>query len=63
MLSLMEGRSPDWGGGASEVDHWLPSARVICALDHIAEERGGPRKLRSDNGPGFLSQAFEDWAE
>ena len=48
---------------AIEVDHSLPSARVVRVLDQIAEERGRPRKLRSDNGPEFIAQALEDWAE
>lgn len=48
---------------AIEVDHSLPSARVARVLDQIAEERGRPRKLRSDNGPEFTAQALEDWAE
>lgn len=47
---------------AIEVDHSLPSARVVRVLDQIAEERGYPRKLRSDNGPEFVAQALEDWA-
>ena len=48
---------------AIEVDHSLPSARVVRALDQVAEERGYPRKLRSDNGPEFIAQALATWAE
>lgn len=48
---------------AIEVDHSLPSARVVRVLDQIAEERGRPRKLRSDNGPEFVAHALEEWAE
>jgi putative transposase len=50
-------------GLAAEVDHSLPSDRVVRVLDQIAEERGYPRKLRSDNGPEFIAQALADWAE
>ncbi len=45
------------------VDHSLPSQRVVRVLDQVAEERGYPRKLRSDNGPEFLSNALATWAE
>jgi len=48
---------------AIEVDHSLPSQRVVRALDQVAEERGYPRKLRSDNGPEFIAQALAAWAE
>jgi len=48
---------------AIEVDYSLPSARVVRVLDRIAEERGYPRKLRSDNGPEFVAQALADWAQ
>lgn len=50
-------------GLAIEVDHSLPSERVVRVLDHVAEERGYPRKLRSDNGPEFIAQTLASWAE
>lgn len=50
-------------GLAIEVDHSLPSGRVTRVLDQIAQERGYPRKLRSDNGPEFVAQAMAVWAE
>lgn len=50
-------------GLAIEVDHSLPSERVTRVLDQVAEERGYPRKLRSDNGPEFVAQAMANWAE
>ena len=50
-------------GLAIEVDHSLPSERVVRVLDQVAEERGYPRKLRSDNGPEFIAQALASWAE
>jgi len=50
-------------GLAIEVDHSLPSERVVRVLDQVAEERGYPRKLRSDNGPEFIARAIDAWAE
>jgi len=50
-------------GLAIEVDHSLPSVRVTRVLDRIAEERGYPRKLRSDNGPEFIAQTLATWAQ
>jgi putative transposase len=50
-------------GLAVEVDHSLPSARVVRVLDQVAEERGYPKKLRSDNGPEFIAHALAEWAE
>lgn len=50
-------------GLATEVDYSLPSERVVRVLDQVAEERGYPRKLRSDNGPEFIAQALATWAE
>jgi putative transposase len=48
---------------AIEVDFSLPAPRVIRVLDRIALERGYPRKIRSDNGPEFISIALADWSE
>ncbi len=50
-------------GLAIEVDHSLPSERVTRVLDQVAEERGYPRKLRSDNGPEFVAQGTARWAQ
>ena len=46
-----------------EADFSLPAIRVIRALDQIIEWRGKPRRLRCDNGPGFISQDLEAWAD
>lgn len=48
---------------AIEVDHSLPTARVIRVLDQIAAYRGYPKQLRQDNGPEFIAHALEIWAE
>ena len=45
-----------------EVDHSLPSARVIRTLEQIVEWRGKPLALRCDNGPEYISQQLIDWA-
>jgi putative transposase len=41
----------------------LPAVRVIRTLDQIIEWRGRPSRLRCDNGPEFISQDLEQWAE
>jgi len=45
-----------------EPDFSLPAARVIRALDEIAQRRGYPTILRSDNGPEFASLELLKWA-
>lgn len=50
-------------GLAIEVDHSLPSERVVRVLDRVAEERGYPRKVRSDNGPELVGKTLTAWAE
>jgi len=46
-----------------EADFSLPAIRVIRALDQIIEWRGKPGRLRCDNGPEFISQDLEVWAD
>jgi putative transposase len=46
-----------------EADFSLPAVRVILALDQIIEWRGTPGRLRCDNGPEFISQDLERWAD
>lgn len=48
---------------AIEIDTSLPAARVVRVLDMLAAWRGYPQCLRSDNGPEFISQKLEEWAE
>lgn len=45
-----------------EVDLSLPTLRVIRALENIIQWRGKPDCIRCDNGPEYISQALEDWA-
>ena len=37
--------------------------RVIRILEQIADWRGLPRRLRTDNGPEFISNTFAAWAK
>lgn len=39
----------------------LTSTGIIRALEEVIEWRGKPQKLRMDNGPEFISKAFEIW--
>lgn len=43
------------------VDSSLPSGRVIRELDKLIEWRGKPDKIRSDNGPEFISDKIALW--
>jgi len=36
--------------------------RVIRALDQIIEWRGKPPRIRSDNGPEYISDLLKTWA-
>jgi putative transposase len=45
-----------------EIDFALPSERVIRVLENIIEWRGCPREIRCDNGPEYVSGAFQSWA-
>jgi putative transposase len=46
-----------------EIDFSLPAQRVIRALNQLIEWRGLPLAIRVDNGPEFISQALEEWAQ
>lgn len=43
------------------VDTSLPSARVVRELKMLIDWRGKPEKIRSDNGPEFISATVEEW--
>ncbi|GGC50532.1 transposase [Parapedobacter defluvii] len=43
------------------VDTSLPSHRVIRELEKLVQWRGKPDKIRSDNGPEFMSAAMMEW--
>ena len=46
---------------ALEVDTSFASRRVTRVLDEIIAERGGPRRIRCDNGPELTSRHFMAW--
>ena len=46
-----------------EIDTSLPAARVVRALEELAEVRGVPQSIRLDNGPEFIAQALKQWAQ
>lgn len=48
---------------AIEVDHSIPSQRVIRVLDRLIELRGCPKAITSDNGPEFTSLVMDAWAQ
>ena len=48
---------------AIEIDTSLPAQRVVRVLDALAAWRGYPKRLRSDNGPEFISNKLDEWAE
>lgn len=48
---------------AIEIDTSLPAPRVVRVLDTLAAWRGYPQRLRSDNGPEFISNKLDEWAE
>lgn len=43
------------------VDTSLPAHRVIRELEKLVEWRGKPEKIRSDNGPEFISEKMKEW--
>ena len=48
---------------AIEIDTSLTSRRIIRVLTQIVEMRGKPQRIRMDNGPEFISTAFELWCK
>jgi putative transposase len=44
-----------------EVDYSLPARRVLILLNKLAERYGKPTRIRTDNGPEFISQHLQDW--
>lgn len=45
------------------IDTSIRSEYVTRELDQLIEWRGKPERLRVDNGPEFIAQAMEEWAE
>jgi putative transposase len=47
---------------AIEVDTSLGGRRVVGVLDRLAETRGLPEVITTDNGPEFIGRALDEWA-
>lgn len=47
---------------AIEVDTSLGGSRVVSVLDRLAETRGLPEVITTDNGPEFIGKALDEWA-
>jgi putative transposase len=47
---------------AIEVDTSLGGARVVGVLDRLAETRGLPEVITTDNGPEFAGKTLDEWA-
>ena len=46
-----------------EIDLSLPAGRVIRTLNRIMAWRGKPSAIRCDNGPEYVSDSVQRWAE
>jgi putative transposase len=47
---------------AIEVDTSLGGVRVVSVLERLAETRGLPNVITTDNGPEFTGRALDEWA-
>lgn len=45
------------------IDTSLTAKRVIRELDQLIGWRGTPEKIRVDNGPEFIAEAMQSWAQ
>lgn len=70
--SLMEGKifrtgniMDDYNRGVLwiEVRHSFPAEQMTKILDQLAEWKGCPKQIRSDNGPEFLAKHTAQWAQ
>lgn len=46
---------------AMEISMSMPASRVIKSLEKAIFTHGKPKRIRSDNGPEFISSQLEDW--
>ncbi len=45
------------------IDFSLPAERVLRGLNQLIEWRGKPKRIRSDNGPEYISELMETWCD
>nr|AFH57373.1 transposase AB [Acinetobacter baumannii]AKP49137.1 transposase AB [Acinetobacter baumannii] len=45
------------------IDFSLPAERVLRGLDQLIEWRGKPKRIRTDNGPEYISELMEKWCD
>jgi putative transposase len=43
------------------IHHSIPSCRLIEILEQLFEVNGKPQRIRTDNGPEFISKRFQLW--
>ncbi len=48
---------------AMEISMSMPASRVVQSLEKTIFLHGAPRRIRSDNGPEFISQLLADWCQ
>ena len=41
----------------------FPAIRVIAYLERYIEKYGKPKRIRTDNGPEFISRRFQKWLQ
>lgn len=44
------------------VDQGIRGEHVVTLVDALSAERGAPRRIQVDNGPGFVSKVLDRWA-
>jgi transposase InsO family protein len=60
ILSIVDEHTREALGG--KVEYSITAEDLIDQLDVLVIERGMPKALRMDNGPGFISKALREWA-